>query len=71
MGAINMIATILNMRAPGIDLMKMPLFVLDLADHRVPADRGDAGAGRRVTMMLTDKFTSAPASSTPPVAVTR
>ena len=47
MGAINIIATILNMRAPGMDLLKMPIFVLDLADHRVPADRGDAGAGRR------------------------
>ena len=47
MGAINIIATILNMRAPGMDLLKMPIFVLDLADHRVPADRGDAGARRR------------------------
>ena len=27
MGAINIIATILNMRAPGMDLLKMPLFV--------------------------------------------
>ena len=27
MGAINVIATILNMRAPGMTLMKMPLFV--------------------------------------------
>src|SRR3546814_4303580 len=26
MGAINIIATVLNMRAPGVDLMKMPLF---------------------------------------------
>ena len=47
MGAINIIATILNMRAPGMDLLKMPIFVLDLADHRVPADRGHAGARRR------------------------
>ena len=45
MGAINIIATILNMRAPGVDLLKMPVFV-DLADHGLPADRGDAGAGR-------------------------
>ena len=29
MGAINIIATILNMRAPGMTLLKMPLFVLD------------------------------------------
>src|SRR5690625_4067353 len=27
MGAINIIATILNMRAPGMDLLKMPIFV--------------------------------------------
>ena len=27
MGAINIIATVLNMRAPGMTLMKMPLFV--------------------------------------------
>ena len=26
MGAINIIATILNMRAPGVDLLKMPIF---------------------------------------------
>jgi len=40
-------STILNMRAPGMTLMKMPMFVLDLADHRLLADRRDAGAGRR------------------------
>ena len=27
MGSINIIATILNMRAPGMTLMKMPMFV--------------------------------------------
>ena len=47
MGSINIIVTILNMRAPGMTLMKMPTVLLDLADHRLPADRGDAGAGRR------------------------
>jgi hypothetical protein len=47
MGSINIIVTILNMRAPGMTLMKMPMFVLDLADHRLPADRRHAGAGRR------------------------
>ena len=55
MGSINIIATILNMRAPGMTLMKMPLFVLDLADHRLPADRGDAGARRRGHDALTDR----------------
>ena len=27
MGSINIIATVLNMRAPGMTLMKMPMFV--------------------------------------------
>jgi len=36
MGAINVIATILNMRAPGMTLMKMPLFVWTWLIH-VPA----------------------------------
>ncbi len=44
---------------------------LDLADHRLPADRGDAGAGRRGHDDADRQFTSAPASSTPPAAVTR
>ena len=47
MGSINIITTILNLRAPGMTLMKMPLFVLDVAHHRLPADRGDAGARGR------------------------
>ena len=47
MGSINIITTILNMRAPGMTLMKMPLFVLDLAHHRLSADRRDAGARGR------------------------
>ena len=47
MGSINIITTILNLRAPGMTLMRMPLFCLDLAHHRLPADRGDAGARGR------------------------
>ncbi|MFA9459330.1 cytochrome c oxidase subunit I [Thiohalorhabdus methylotrophus] len=56
MGAINIIATILNLRAPGMTLMKMPLFVwtwLITAFLLIAAMPVLAGA---VTMMLTDKF---------------
>ncbi len=54
MGAINIIATILNMRAPGMSLMKMPLFVwtwLITAFLLIAVMPVLAGA---VTMMLTD-----------------
>jgi len=56
MGAINVIATILNMRAPGITMMKMPLFVwtwLITAYLLIATMPVLAGA---VTMLLTDKF---------------
>ncbi|MEN8133153.1 MAG: cbb3-type cytochrome c oxidase subunit I, partial [Pseudomonadota bacterium] len=56
MGSINIIATILNMRAPGMTLMKMPLFVwtwLITAVLLVAVMPVLAGA---VTMMLTDRF---------------
>ena len=36
-GAINLIVTILNMRAPGMKLMKMPIFTWMVAGHPVPA----------------------------------
>ena len=56
MGAINVIATIFNMRAPGMTLMKMPLFVwtwLITAFLLIAIMPVFAGA---VTMLLTDKF---------------
>ncbi len=56
MGAINVIATILNMRAPGMTLMKMPLFVwtwLITAFLLIAIMPVFAGA---VTMLLTDRF---------------
>ncbi|MCK7581450.1 MAG: cbb3-type cytochrome c oxidase subunit I [Chromatiales bacterium] len=56
MGAINIIATILNMRAPGMTLMKMPLFVwtwLITAYLLIAVMPVLAGA---VTMLLTDQF---------------
>ncbi|MEO5810569.1 MAG: cytochrome c oxidase subunit I [Rhodanobacter sp.] len=56
MGAINIIATILNMRAPGMDLMKMPIFVwswLITAFLLIAVMPVLAGA---VTMLLTDKY---------------
>jgi cytochrome c oxidase subunit I len=56
MGAINIIATIVNMRAPGMDLLKMPVFVwswLITAFLLIAVMPVLAGA---VTMLLTDKY---------------
>ncbi|MFN3842818.1 MAG: cytochrome c oxidase subunit I [Rehaibacterium terrae] len=56
MGAINIIATILNLRAPGMTLLKMPIFVwawLITAFLLIAVMPVLAGA---VTMLLTDKF---------------
>jgi len=56
MGAINIIATIFNMRAPGMTFMRLPLFVwtwIITAFLLIAAMPVFAGA---VTMLLTDKF---------------
>lgn len=56
MGSINVIATILNMRAPGMTLMKMPLFVwtwLITAYLMIAVMPVLAGA---ITMLLTDQY---------------
>ena len=56
MGAINIIATIFNMRAPGMTFMRLPLFVwtwIITAFLLIAAMPVFAGA---VTMMLTDKY---------------
>ena len=55
MGAINVVVTVFNMRAPGMTLMKMPLFVwtwLITAFLLIAVIPVLAGA---VTMMLTDR----------------
>jgi len=56
MGSINVIATILNMRAPGMTLLKMPVFVwswLITAYLLIAVMPVLAGA---VTMLITDKY---------------
>ncbi len=37
LGSINFIATIFNMRAPGMTMFRMPLFPWSVLDHRLPA----------------------------------
>jgi len=56
MGAINVIATILNMRAPGMTLMKMPMFVWTwlITAYLLIAVMPVLAGG--VTMLLTDKY---------------
>ena len=56
MGAINVVATILNLRAPGMTLMKMPLFAWTwlITAYLLIAVMPVLAGG--VTMLLTDKF---------------
>ena len=55
MGAINVIVTIMNMRAPGMTYMKLPLFV-DLAHYRFFVIAVMPVLAGAVTMVLTDKY---------------
>ena len=71
MGAINIIVTIMNMRMKGMSLLHMPLFVLDLADHGLSADRGHAGARGRGDDAAHRSFLRHHASSAPRAAATR
>ena len=56
MGAINIIVTVFNMRAPGMTLMKMPLFVWTwvITSFLLVASLPVLAGG--VTMLLTDKY---------------
>jgi cytochrome c oxidase subunit I len=70
MGSINIVTTILNMRAPGMTLMKMPLFCwtwLITAYLLIAVMPVLAGA---ITMLLTDRHFDT-TSSMRPAAATR
>jgi cytochrome c oxidase subunit 1 len=47
LGSINVVVTIMNMRAPGVGLLNMPLFCWSWLITGLSADRDDAGAGGR------------------------
>ena len=46
MGAINIVATIMNLRAPGMTFHENAAVRMDLVYYRLPAYRGNAGTGR-------------------------
>jgi hypothetical protein len=71
MGSINIIVTILNMRAPGMTLDEDAHVCLDMVDHGLLVDRCDACVGWCNHHDARQTVISGPPSLIPPVAVTR
>lgn len=55
LGGINIITTILNMRAPGMTLHKMPLFVWAMLFQSIIIIMALPVLAGRITMILTDR----------------